>query len=410
MKKSKIHPAWGILAACIMIQAGTIGILNNCMGLFYPSICEELGIGMGQISIFSTITQLVMAISIPYTVLLLKKRHMKYYLLTALLVCSFCFGVKGWLTQLYQFYIVGAVMGVAASLTFGSAISVLINNWFQDKKALAFGIVFAASGVSGAVFNPICSRIILWMGWRAASWAMAGISALMTVPLVLFVVKRLPQEKGVLPYKEKMQADAQGEAQAEKKVELVKPGLVLACCMAINFICCWLSQYLGHLVTFAQSMGASLIVGSTISSCSMAGNVLSKVGLGALGDKKGYRTAMHTGLALTAACFLLFIAGGGNTGTLYAGGFLYGGASALASVIPATMAAFLFAQNNYEKNFGKMQSMGYLGSAVAFTVIGYMYDWFDSYTPSFILALILILLTVLLGMVITRNTRIRQEA
>lgn len=409
MKKSRIHPAWGILAACIMIQAGTIGILNNCMGLFYPSICKELGIGMGEISVFSTITQLVMALSIPYTVLLLKRKNMKYYLLAALLVCSFCFGVKGWLTELYQFYIVGAVMGVAASLTFGSAISVLINNWFQDKKALAFGIVFAASGVSGAIFNPICSRIILWMGWRAASWAMAGISAFMTIPLVLFVVKRVPQEKGVQPYMEKTQMIAQEEKEV-RTVELVKPGLVLACCMAINFICCWLSQYLGHLVTFAQSMGASLMVGSTISSCSMAGNVLSKVGLGALGDKKGYRIAMHTGLALTAGCFLLFIAGGGSTGTLYAGGFLYGSASALASVIPATMAAFLFAGNNYEKNFGKMQSMGYLGSAVAFTVIGYMYDWFDSYTPSFILAVILILLTVLLGMVIARNTKKKNRA
>ncbi|MBD5462956.1 MAG: MFS transporter [Lachnospiraceae bacterium] len=409
MKKNKIHPAWWILTACIMIQAGTIGILNNCMGLFYPSICEELQIGMGEISLFSTITQLVMALSIPYTVLLLKKKNMKYYLLAALLICSFCFGVKGWLTQLYQFYIVGAVMGVGASLTFGAAISVLINNWFKEKKALAFGIVFAASGVSGAVFNPICSRIILWAGWRAASWIMAGISTLMTVPLVLFVVKRLPQEKGVLPYGEEEQAAVRDKAAESRTVELVRPGLVLACCMAINFICCWLSQYLGHLVTFAESVGASLIVGSTISSCSMLGNVLSKVGLGALGDKKGYRTALHTGLALTAGSFLLFIIGGANTGTLYAGGFFYGSASALASVIPSTMAAFLFAQNNYEKSFGKMQSMGYLGSAVAFTAIGYLYDWFDSYSPSFILALILILVIGFLGIVIAKNTKVKKK-
>lgn len=139
MNKHKIHPAWGILAACILIQAGTIGIMNNCMGLFYPSICEELGIRMGDISIFSTIMQLVMAVSIPYTVLLLKKKNMKYYLAAALLICCFGFGVKGWFTSLYQFYIVGAVMGVAGSIAYGSAISVLINNWFQDKKALAFG-------------------------------------------------------------------------------------------------------------------------------------------------------------------------------------------------------------------------------------------------------------------------------
>lgn len=71
MKRNKIHPAWMILVACIFLQGGTIGILNNCMGLFYPSICEELGFNMGDISIFSTLQQLAMALLIPYTVRLL---------------------------------------------------------------------------------------------------------------------------------------------------------------------------------------------------------------------------------------------------------------------------------------------------------------------------------------------------
>lgn len=408
MKRNNIHPAWLILLACILFQAGTIGIMNNCMGLFYPSICGELHFKMGDISVFSTIMQLVMALSIPHTVLLLKKKGMKYYLLGALVICCLGFGMMGSYTKLYQFYLDGAVMGIGGSLAFGSAVSVLINNWFKDKKALAFGIAFAASGVAGAIFNPVCSKVILAVGWRNASWVMAGISAALTIPLLLLVVKRTPEEKGVLAYgAQKDDFNQKGPSNAGC-VTLLRPGLVLACCMAINFICCWLSQYLGHLVTFASSLGATLMIGSAISSSSMVGNVLSKVGLGLLGDKKGYRVALHVGLVMTGASFLSFILGGAHILSLYAGGFLYGGASALASVIPSTMAAFLFTRNNYEKNLGKMQSMGYLGSAVAFTAIGYSYDLFGSYTPSFMAALVLILVTALLALLIARNTKIER--
>lgn len=406
MNKHKIHPAWGILAACILIQAGTIGIMNNCMGLFYPSICEELGIRMGDISIFSTIMQLVMAVSIPYTVLLLKKKNMKYYLAAALLICSFCFGVKGWFTSLYQFYIVGAVMGVAGSIAYGSAISVLINNWFQDKKALAFGIVFSASGVFGAIFNPICSRLILTLGWRNASWVMAGICAILTLPVVFLIIKRVPEEKGVQAYGAERISEAGTVERVQKQVSISKPVLVLGCCMAVNFIVCWVSQYLGHLVTFAESLGASLLVGSAISTCSMVGNVLSKVGLGALGDKKGYKITVFTGVLMTAGGFYFFLFGGAQTLTLYAGGFLYGGAAAMASVIPSTIATSLYANNNYEKNLGKMQAMGYLGSSVAFTVIGYSYDIFGSYVPSFWMALVLLAAVLVLVNVIASHTKI----
>ena len=46
----RIHPAWLILIGCILYQGGTTGILNNCLGVFYTSICADLGFRNGDLS------------------------------------------------------------------------------------------------------------------------------------------------------------------------------------------------------------------------------------------------------------------------------------------------------------------------------------------------------------------------
>lgn len=297
-------------------------------------------------------------------------------------------------------------MGACASISFGAAINVLINNWFKDKKSLAFGIVFSSSGITGAIFSPICSKIIDALGWRVASWAMAGICALMTLPFIILVVKRVPEDKGAHAYEDSRNNTGKNKnAVIRKDVVIENEKLVLACCMIFNFIACWLSKYLGHLVTFSKSMGATLMIASFVSSCSMIGNVLSKVGLGMLADKKGYFKALCVGISLTGCSFLTFILAGSNTIILYLGGFLYGSASALCSVITASMVSYIFNRTNYEKNLGKVQAVGYLGSAVAFSAIGFSFDIFDSYYPSFILAILLCAIAILLGIITTRKVK-----
>ena len=83
--QKKPHRAWLILVACILFQGATTGIMFNCLGLFYASICKDLGFSMGSMSLYNTIRQLATAATLPYMILLLKKRKMHRTLLYALL-------------------------------------------------------------------------------------------------------------------------------------------------------------------------------------------------------------------------------------------------------------------------------------------------------------------------------------
>ena len=45
--KRKFHYAYVMLAACCLVQGGTLGVIHNCRGIFYGPICRDLGVGQG---------------------------------------------------------------------------------------------------------------------------------------------------------------------------------------------------------------------------------------------------------------------------------------------------------------------------------------------------------------------------
>ena len=42
-KKNRLHYAWFILAGCCILQGATLGLINNCAGVFYsPNVPDAL--------------------------------------------------------------------------------------------------------------------------------------------------------------------------------------------------------------------------------------------------------------------------------------------------------------------------------------------------------------------------------
>lgn len=422
--QKKPHRAWLILAACILFQGATTGIMFNCLGLFYASICKDLGFSMGSMSLYNTIRQLATAATLPYMILLLKKRKMHRTLLVMTLICTLCFGMMGIFHHLYEFYISGAVVGVAGSIVFAVPVTIVINNWFQKKKSLAMGIAFSASGVAGTLMNPICSWIILQTGWRTAAWIMAGLSLLLTVPSILFVIRRNPEEAGCSPYgaeefarlAAERTSSAQTSTTSGAKLQAAStdsiqpsrqshPVLLLVCCMIITAVAYWVSQYNSHLVTFGQSTGMTLMAASTVASFAMTGNVLSKILLGMVAEKWGYKLSLYAGLFFSALGFAIFLLFGQFEIGLYIGGLFFGTTMALATVVPSLIAAHLYENDGYEEHYSKMMTAGYVASAVGFSAIGFSYDFFGSYFPSIGFSLVLCLLAGIAGYLIVREDK-----
>jgi sugar phosphate permease len=101
--------------------------------------------------------------------------------------------------ELWQLYIAyGIVAGIGFSLGYSSLTGVILR-WFEKKRGLALGIVSSGMAIGTILVPPAISFLIHVTDWRFTV-TIAGLLLFVVYIVVAFVVKRRPEEKGVLPY------------------------------------------------------------------------------------------------------------------------------------------------------------------------------------------------------------------
>lgn len=391
-KKGRIHRAWIMLAACILFQGGTTGILYNCLGVFYTAICTDLGFRNGDISMYSTLRSLTTALAMPFTMKLLKRYPLKLVLSVELTVVAVLYGSMGFFHHLIWWYVTAIIMGIFGSSLFAVPVTLVINNWFKKKNGFAVGLSLAASGLFGAVLNPICSSIITALGWRPAAFIMAGLSLVTVLPMTLFVMRLTPQEVGMQPYgaedPETLQEIKKNVPQGT--VHYAHPGLVLGLCIVICAVAMWTCQYYSHMARYAQSIGYDLSVSALVSSCAMIGNIIGKVALGAIADKWNIWSTSRLAMGVVGISFIILIIGGDsiNVYVMYVTAIMQGVSMAAATIIPNLMSLDVYKAEGYQEKYGLITAAGTLVGAFAFSIIGYTFDFTGSYNLSFIISVI----------------------
>jgi MFS family permease len=91
-----------------------------------------------------------------------------------------------------------AMITVGSDLAFSNALSALVNNWFNRRRALAMSSYHAVSSLGPALLVPLLATLIASQGWRTASMV-AGFTILgVALPLSL-LVRNTPESAGLLP-------------------------------------------------------------------------------------------------------------------------------------------------------------------------------------------------------------------
>ena len=80
--KNRSFYHWLIVIACCGMAISSIGIVTNCMGVFYKPVSEALGVGRGSVALFNTIVHLSTGFSITLVANLMRKFPLKPFLLT----------------------------------------------------------------------------------------------------------------------------------------------------------------------------------------------------------------------------------------------------------------------------------------------------------------------------------------
>ncbi len=383
--KHKIHYAWLVMVACCFMCFGTGGILYNSIGIFMPAVCADMGFTTAQFSMYLNARQIVMVALLPVAGALIPKIHPRY-LLTAASLCGIGSMILLATTNgLLQLYTAGAACGIAAAFLIMTMTPIILKKWFKKKYGMAIGIATAFTGIGGMIMNPTGAYLIEVFGWRTTALVFASISALCTLPFTLFVLKKGPEEIGVLPYGQDEKTEATVSTAAKEASGSWDKGLFVL--TLINAMLIAIPQaFNSHCSQFGVSIGKTAIEAAAMSSAFMIGNTTGKLALGTLVEKLGTLKTLMLGVGAVILGFLIMTLS--NSYFLLLAGALLGGISmSLTTIAVPLLVGDFFSAKHYDMilSYATMSSMFITG--IAMSAFGIAYDAMNTYRPS-ILAMV----------------------
>ena len=385
MQKKKIFYGWYIVAAGLCIIAAAGGLVGNCLGLFIVPVCEDLGFSRQAMAMNQTLISLggmfvaALAGQIFKRFRLDRLMKLSAIVLTAA-YCSFSFA-----RSLPMFYAASVLISISMALLTWMPFSVILNNWFYERRGLAVGITFMGSGIGGMVFSALGGQLLDSFGWRTTILILSGIVAVMVIPTVFFVVRIHPREMHLEPYGQPPHADnapvpvdesGATFGEALKSMRLYVIGISLIFIGIVN------NGMVATVTPNLVDVGHSTTFAANITSVAMGALALGKLLLGILYDKLGTRKASMLALAAILCA---------NAGMYFARHMFampmivlgLGIGTGFCTVALPLVTRNVFGNRAFSTLTGIFTACNNLGSAIGPTLLGRICDMQGSYTPGY---------------------------
>ncbi len=89
-------------------------------------------------------------------------------------------------------------LGPAMACSFYEPAYVAVDQWFEENKGRAIGLLTVVAGLSSAVFIPLTQWLVDGFGWRGTVLILGAVMLTAITPLALFIVRDRPREEARL--------------------------------------------------------------------------------------------------------------------------------------------------------------------------------------------------------------------
>lgn len=391
----KTKRVWFVFAGCMLLYGAIMGILFNCTGVLISGIINAEKFSSGSISIYYTVRGLVSAVAMLFTAKLFLKYNIKLIVVSVGIVCSLSFFLMYFYTEPWHWCISGVLNGLGVSLSLLLPTSV-IRAWFVKKRGTFMGVFTMLSGVLGAVLNPLVSSLIDSYGWRNTTVILAA-TALLLILLAALLIERKPADVGAIPYgglEETPETNTKKTEQKKKVPIKLKHYVFIFLSTSVIGMCIQSTSYIPQ---YSSSMNYPLIVGATLTSAIMIGNVSAKLLFGLVSDWIGVWKSIRIFNGLICAAYLIYICFGNSLNMMYVASLLLGFAY-MSGVGLSLVCVELFDSEEYEIHYSRVSMTGSLVSSLIPSMIAFLFDATGSFKMIFgIFAALLILSIVLLS-------------
>lgn len=363
-------------------------IFFNLTSLFVPSYADDLGMSRKAINLVFTlrsICQLVISLVSGYIFSKVKMHNLMK--LSSVVLVVFLY-LHSTVQNQYQLYIYTIVAAVASMFLTIIPLSTILNNWFETKLGLVTGITFMGSGIGAMVLSPLVGNWIGSLGWRPTFVILAIIMGVLLIPIVFFILKTKPSEKGLAPYGRDGNAhgleDINGSGLMLSEV-VIRPKfwvLILGIGAASVGVTSLMLNLAPHLVEIDYSIEFSSAIVAAVSGALAIGKLL----LGYLFDRTGIRTASFAScLAATIGLVSLYLVK--DSSMFFVLVILGAGLGcAFFTVANQSIAKKLYGSKDYSNVFGILQAASSFGAIIAPIITGVLFDISNSYNSSLLVS------------------------
>ncbi|MCU0475663.1 MAG: MFS transporter [Anaerolineae bacterium] len=199
---------WVITFTLALTEMISWGIIYYAFSVFMTPMQQELGWSSaalnGAFSLFTFISGFA-----AYPVGSWIDRHGGRALMTLGSACASLL-IIAWsqVTDLNTFYLIWFGLGLCAAATLYEPAFAVVATWFTRRRSTALMVITFAAGLASTVFVPLSDALMRAYGWRQATLILGVVLAVTTILPHLLVLRRRPQDFGLLPDGEPVPVDA----------------------------------------------------------------------------------------------------------------------------------------------------------------------------------------------------------
>lgn len=379
-KSSKSFYPWLVMVCCGLMAAGSIGFFTVVAGNFYYPVSVDLGVEESLFTIYMTIASLGMAVSMPLAGKFIPTMNFPVVLSVLSAAEILAVAAMSMYTEVWMWYVSGAVIGFAMGFNTTVCISTVLTNWFWKKTGFAIGMAWGIASACSAVMSPIISACIQAIGWRPSYLVLAAVSAAILLPSTLFVIRLHPKDKGMLPYGYEESAggeDARDLEGVSFKVAVKSPAFIaLVACMSLVVMTTVINQLFP---TYGASVGFDPAIGGLMVSVAMMCDIAWNPIVGATCDKFGPGRAIPLWSCVTILSFVALSFSANSPILACIGSGLNDSMYAVFGAGIATLAAVCFGPREYGRIFSLVPAIGYVIGSIGAPLLTYIFEQTGSF-------------------------------
>ncbi len=376
------------------IAFGVLGFsrgLHTSFGVFNVALLDTFGWSRGATAGIFSVVLTVDALLSPATGYLLDRYGVKKICIAGCSALVAGLFLSSRVSELWQLYLCfGLVLATGFTLTGMVPHVFLISEWFSSKRASAIGIVYAGSGVGIMLLAPLSEWLIANYGWARTFEIYAAMVLVTLLPVVGFTYSHGPH--GHQPQRDPGKAEISNQWTAKLALQSLRFWLLfIARIAAAGGTTVIVTHQVAHVVDagFTKLLSASIFGLAGITSS------FGRVIFGFIADHLSKQAAYTLNVAMTVVGVgaLMILRDPSQVWLLYVYVIFFGIGFGSRAVIFASLTADIFVGKGFGAILGYSTVAVGVGGALGSYLGGVFHDWTGSYTLSFTLSTVVLVLS-----------------